>query len=75
MKRVVLIAAACVALSGCAGLNAAVQPGGLGEKVLDDLKYCKREYEGALGAGLTGSFRIQCDPLPPPAPSPPPGGT
>ena len=91
MKRAILrvaaCAAACVALSGCASLSNLTQAGGVGEKVLQNLEGCHREYSGALGAGVTGSFRIVCAPTPAPAtalpaaqvapaaPANPPGGT
>jgi hypothetical protein len=86
MKRSVILAAcaaASVALSGCASLSNLTQAGGVGEKVLQNLEGCHREYSGALGAGVTGSFRIVCaptQPLPaaqvaPTAPANPPGGT
>lgn len=83
MKRVAFAAAglfACAALSGCSTLANLAQPGGVGDKVLQNLEACHREYSGALGAGLTGSFHIVCDPAPakteaPAAsPTPPPGG-
>lgn len=84
MKRAILAAAclaASVTVSGCGSLSALAQPGGVGEKVLQNLDGCYREYSGALGAGVTGSFRIVCDPAPKPVPAPaaepetPPGGT
>jgi hypothetical protein len=83
MKRALLLGAAaiaCLSLPACSSLDAALQPGGVGEKVLTNLEGCHREYSGALGAGVTGSFRIICDPAPtkatPPAePNVPPGGT
>lgn len=83
MKRSVILAAcaaASVALSGCASLSNLTQAGGVGEKVLQNLEGCHREYSGALGAGVTGSFRITCEPgqgRPAPADKPdaPPGGT
>ncbi|RRN62207.1 hypothetical protein [Caulobacter sp. 602-1] len=83
MKRAIFLAGvalACLSLSACSSLDAALQPGGVGEKVLTNLEGCHREYSGALGAGVTGSFRIICDPVPsevaPPAePAAPPGGT
>ena len=85
MKRLFLAGAAlaCVALSGCSSLEALTQSGGVGEKILTNLEGCHREYSGALGAGVTGSFRIICDPAPAPAkveapaaqPATPPGGT
>lgn len=83
MKRAIFLAGvalACLSLPACSSLDAALQPGGVGEKVLTNLEGCHREYSGALGAGVTGSFRIICDPAPsktaPPAePAAPPGGT
>jgi hypothetical protein len=77
MKRIALAVAgltACAALSGCGSLSALTQSGGVGEKILTNLEGCHREYSGALGAGVTGSFRIICDPAPI-QPAPPPGGT
>ena len=82
MKRIAFAVAgllACASLSGCGSLSALAQPGGVGEKVLQNLDGCYREYSGALGAGVTGSFRIVCDPAPKEAPAAapqsPPGGT
>jgi hypothetical protein len=63
------IAAACIAsgaaLSGCAGLTTLLaSPTGkdetLGQAVLQHLELCRRTYRGALGAGVTGSFEIEC---------------
>lgn len=85
MKRILFTGAAIAAalsLSACSSLGALTQSGGIGEKVLTNLEGCHREYSGALGAGVTGSFRIICDPAPtkveaPAAaqPTPPPGGS
>lgn len=89
MKRVILLAgglAACLSLSACAGLANLTQAGGIGEKVLNNLEGCRRHYQGALGAGVTGSFDITCDPMTAKAaaadlssirtePATPPGGT
>lgn len=80
MKRSVTLAGvalACLSLGACSSLDAALQPGGVGEKVLTNLEGCHREYSGAIGAGVTGSFRIVCDPDPelPGKPTTPPGGT
>ena len=83
MKRSVILAGvalACLSLSACAGLPD-LGSGGIGEKVLTNLEGCSREYSGALGAGVTGSFHIKCDPQPaatsskPAEPATPPGGT
>ncbi len=75
MKRVIVagLLLPAVSLSGCSSLNAALRPGGVAEKVLTNLEGCHREYSGAIGAGVTGSFRIVCDPAPasPPAAQPP----
>jgi hypothetical protein len=68
MRRA-LITAACIsaaaALSGCAGLTTLLaSPAGkdstLGQAVLQHLELCHRTYRGALGAGVTGSFEIEC---------------
>lgn len=78
MKRIALAVAgltACAALSGCSTLANLSQSGGVGEKVLQNLEGCHREYSGALGAGVTGSFRIICDPKAAAEPATPPGGT
>jgi hypothetical protein len=82
MKRIALAVAgltACAALSGCSSLANLTQSGGVGEKILTNLEGCHREYSGALGAGVTGSFRIICDPAPAKGqaaePAVPPGGT
>lgn len=59
-----IFAAALAALSLCAcnTLNpVAAGQTSAGEKVLDNLKDCKRHYTGAIGAGVTGSFDIQCE--------------
>jgi hypothetical protein len=76
MKRI-FIAAACIAgagLSGCAGLTTllsaqAGKDSTLGQAVLQHLELCRRTYRGALGAGVTGSFEIDCPPQPGPKPS------
>lgn len=86
MKRALILAAcvaASVALSGCANLQGLTQAGGVGDKILTNLEGCRREYSGAIGAGVTGSFRILCEPAAAPAvqaapvaePVSPPGGT
>ncbi|ADG11403.1 hypothetical protein B7G68_15160 [Caulobacter segnis] len=82
MKRAIFLAGvalACLSLSACSSFDAALQPGGVGEKVLTNLEGCHREYSGAIGAGVTGSFRIICDPAPSSEagvkPATPPGGT
>ena len=83
MKRVLIAGvalAACASLSACASLGNLTQSGGIGEKVLQNLEGCDREYSGALGAGVTGSFRITCKatqaaPAAGATVQPPPGGT
>jgi hypothetical protein len=54
----VSIAAASLALSGCAGLG--------GQQVLQNLQGCHRHYEGVvsagLGAGFSGTVTIDCPP-------------
>jgi hypothetical protein len=58
MKTLILaLAVAAGGLCGCAGLTA---PGGVGKQVLSNLEGCDRHYEGAIGAGVNGSFRIDC---------------
>lgn len=84
MKRAILLAACAVmslSLSACANLPN-LGSGGVGEKVLQNLEGCDREYSGALGAGVTGSFKITCKAAQaaPGAgsaaqPTPPPGGS
>lgn len=58
------ICLAALGLSSCAGLTEALKPGGAGAQVLQNLDGCKRTYRGAIGAGVTGSFDIECDPKP-----------
>lgn len=63
MKRPLLIGCAVVALglslSACGGLSA-LSGDGVGKQVLTNLEGCDRHYEGAIGAGVNGSFRIDC---------------
>lgn len=68
--RFIILAALVLPLGACANLDALGQPGGIGSKVLDNLEGCSRTYRGALGAGVTGSFEINCEPRPLP-PTPP----
>lgn len=60
------LALACVALSGCGGigkfLTTPQADDTIGARVLDHIEACKRHYQGALGAGVTGSFDITCEP-------------
>ena len=68
MRRFVSVIAsiaAGAALSGCAGLTTflttpAGRDGTMGQAILQHLELCKRTYRGALGAGITGSFDIEC---------------
>lgn len=72
MRRVHLLAAlavAAVSLGGCANLDALGRPGGVGQKVLDNLEGCDRTYRGAIGAGVTGSFEINCKAQTPASPA------
>lgn len=90
MKRSVILAggaAACLSLSACSTLSN-LGAGGVGAKILDNLEACRRHYQGGIGAGVTMSFDINCEPAaakviasdlsgirtaePPPSP---PGGT
>lgn len=53
-----LAAVAVLALGGCAGA------GGAGQQVLQNLQGCERHYEGVvsagLGAGFSGTVKIDC---------------
>ena len=77
MKRFVIVAASITAggaLSGCAGLTTfltapAGKDGIMGQAILQHLELCKRTYRGALGAGVTGSFDIECPAQPAATPS------
>ena len=68
MKRLLLVAVsitAATALSGCANLTSLLAaPAGkdstMGQALLQHLELCKRTYRGALGAGVSGSFEIEC---------------
>jgi hypothetical protein len=68
MKRFFLAAVsmtAATALSGCANLTTLLAaPAGkdstMGQALLQHLELCKRTYRGALGAGVSGSFEIEC---------------
>jgi len=68
MKRILIAAASIAAtagLSGCAGFTTLLStPAGkdatLGQALLQHLELCRRTYRGALGAGVTGSFEIDC---------------
>ncbi len=67
----VILTALSIALAGCGGVVPMIGApgGGAGSQVLQNLQGCNRHYEGAIGAGVTGSFRIDC-----PAQPPIPGG-
>ncbi|MDB5425827.1 MAG: hypothetical protein JWQ29_3243 [Phenylobacterium sp.] len=74
MRFVITAASVCAAagLSGCAGLTSFLTaPAGkdstMGQSILQHLELCKRTYRGALGAGVTGSFDIECPAQPTPA--------
>ena len=43
--------------------------GAMGQAILQHLELCKRTYRGALGAGVTGSFDIECPARPAATPS------
>lgn len=63
--RVLILAASCLALSGCANLGGFLTTPNadgstVGQGVLQHLEMCSREYQGALGAGVTGGFTIKC---------------
>lgn len=63
---IVALAAVSLALGGCTGITNLLQTGQPGAaSVLGNLQQCDRHYEGALGAGMTGSFRIECKAQPP----------
>jgi hypothetical protein len=55
---------ACASLPGIPG---AVGPGNAGTAaaILRHIELCNREYHGALGAGITGSFDIKCEAIAP----------
>jgi hypothetical protein len=67
MKTIAIIALASVALSGCSSVGAFLSTpadsNSIGGKILTDIQGCSRSYQGALGAGVTGSFSIRCDPV------------
>ena len=67
MIKTIAVAAAALALSGCAGLgtflNADQSENSVGARILNDIQGCSRAYRGALGAGVSGSFEIVCDPI------------
>lgn len=75
MKRfvvTVVVAAAASFLCACTGLTTLLTaPAGrdstMGQAVLQHLELCRRTYRGALGAGVTGSFEIECPAQPAPA--------
>lgn len=67
MKPLTILSALAlsVTLSGCSGLSAFLttpgsKGGTIGSAILQDIQGCDRHYEGALGAGVTGSFDITC---------------
>lgn len=62
--NVALVAAAAVAALSLAGCAIPGMPGGssAGHEILQNLQGCTRHYEGAIGAGVNGSFRIDCQP-------------
>lgn len=66
MRRILALAAAALALSGCGSLA--------GQQVLTNLQGCHRQYEGVvsagLGAGFSGTVKIDCPPAAPAAPDP-----
>ncbi len=67
MIKILAIAVAGLVLSGCASLgtflNADQSDKSVGARVLNDIQGCTRSYRGALGAGVSGSFEINCDPI------------
>lgn len=88
MKRALYVSAAavaCLSLGACSTLSGlSGQGNAVGEKILNNLEACKRHYQGGVGAGVTLSFDISCDPSTAPTatdmksfaqPTPPPGGS
>lgn len=77
MKRVVLIGAACIALTACSSTST--------QQLLTNLQGCERHYDGAISGGMTGgsfsgTIKVDCKPplgaqSPPVEPTSPPGGT
>ncbi len=62
---VALAIALAVPLSGCASMSSFLTaPAGkdstMGQAILQHLELCSRNYKGAIGAGVTGSFEIDC---------------
>ena len=70
MKPLILsvLLSSCFVLCGCASLGL---PNGdvAGQAILKDLQGCDRHYEGAIGAGVNGSFKIDCKAAPATAPT------
>lgn len=67
MTRIIALTLACLSLGGCAGvgdfLNSEQSDKSIGARILKDIQGCSRRYTGGLGAGVTGSFTIVCDPI------------
>ncbi|HEX7887655.1 MAG TPA: hypothetical protein VF474_16900, partial [Phenylobacterium sp.] len=67
MQRFVLaaaLAAAALGVTGCSGVGAFLAaPAGPRtnlDAIVQHIETCDRDYQGALGAGVTGSFEIHC---------------
>lgn len=69
MKRLILAAAVAAAALNTAACASFPGSNSAGEAVLKDLQGCERHYQGAIGAGVNGSFKIDCLPAAAPPPS------
>lgn len=66
MIKTASLVAVCALLSGCASLPSLSGPNGssaVAEALLKNLQGCERTYSGGLGAGVTLSVQIHCDPV------------
>jgi hypothetical protein len=60
MLRFAVAALAAAVLAPTLGGCAALQDPQLGQEFMKHLEGCDRHYEGAIGAGVNGSFKIDC---------------
>lgn len=70
--KLIALALAGLAVTGCASLPGADPTSNLPAEILDNLQYCKRTYQASIGGlGVPGgSLYIECAPLTQPVPGP-----
>jgi hypothetical protein len=61
MKRLLIIAAAAAALSGCSTLTGGnVDAAAVLKAANEHIETCDRDYQGGLGVGANFTFKITC---------------